>query len=204
MTRISHNPCAEFCQRQHHSINASQPQQLVLCPRNLAYLSLMAKAVPFGKRQQIHFSGGLEHLGKNVFLLRPIRCSRCYLSYSKDDTVAHHRENRIPTSALTHAKKTQESGSTPFSTSSLRKKREMEWRMWHKAGMHCTELKLREVKNSKECIMEISGTYKSATAPVNNTKWHQGKQENHDWLLPNLLSKSVLMRHLQKETTENE
>lgn len=99
--------CAEFRQQQHRSINASQPQQLVLCPRNLAYISLRAESVPFGILQQIplpHFSGGLEHFGKNVFLMRPIWCSRCYLGYSKGDTVAHHRENRFPKSALTHAK----------------------------------------------------------------------------------------------------
>lgn len=81
-----------------------------------------------------------------------------------------------------HMQKTQESGSTPFSPSSLHKNGEMEWRMWHKVGMHCTELKLTEIKNSKKCITEISGTsmwLQECNCTCKQYKeWHQGKEKS--------------------------
>lgn len=109
--------CAEFRQQQHRSINASQPQQLVLCPRNLAYISLRAESVPFGILQQIplpHFSGGLEHFGKNVFLMRPIWCSRCYLGYSKRRYSCTSQRKQISNVSTRTCKKLRKVGQHPF------------------------------------------------------------------------------------------
>lgn len=104
------------------------------------------------------------------------------LAILKGDTVAHHRENRFPMSALAHAKNSGKWVSTLFPPSSLHKNREMEWRMWHKVGMHCTELKLREIKNSKKCITEISGIsmwLQEYNCTCKQYKeWHQGKEKS--------------------------